>query len=82
LGLYKEALQIVNEAEEYTYGADLLYCKAAALFFLKKKKPGLKVLEEALLEEFKTHHILFSLAPELEVDKEIAAMISYYEKER
>jgi tetratricopeptide (TPR) repeat protein len=82
LGLYKEALQILAEADDYTFGADLLYCKAATLFFMKKKKQGLKVLEEALLEDINIYNILFSLAPELEVDKDIAAMISYYESEK
>ncbi|HRX28604.1 MAG TPA: tetratricopeptide repeat protein [Saprospiraceae bacterium] len=78
LGLYKEALQIVEEADYHTYGADLLYCKAAALFFLKRKKSGLKILEEALIDDIAAKTILFNLAPELEVDKEIAAMVSYY----
>ncbi|HPQ21317.1 MAG TPA: hypothetical protein PK147_05670, partial [Saprospiraceae bacterium] len=70
--------QIVEEADYHTYGADLLYCKAAALFFLKRKKSGLKILEEALIDDIAAKTILFNLAPELEVDKEIAAMVSYY----
>ena len=78
LGLYQEAVQILDEAEEYTYGPDLLYCRAAAFFFMKKKKKGLKVLEEALIEDFESNNILFELAPELEVDKDIAAMVKYY----
>ncbi len=78
LGLYKESLQILDEAEEYTFGADLLYCRAMVNFFLKNKKLGLKILEEALVEDFSLHTIIYTLAPELEVDKEISSMIEYF----
>lgn len=81
LGLYQEALQILDEAEDYTFGADLLYCRAIALFFTKKKRAGLDILAEALEEDFSEHSIIYTLAPELEIDKEINAMIKYYESE-
>lgn len=78
LGLYEESLKILDEAEEYTFGADLLYCRAMVNFFLKNKKSGLEILEEALVEDFSLHTIIFTLAPELEVDKEISSMINYF----
>jgi len=78
LGLHEEAIQILDEAEEYTFGADLLYCRAMANFFLKNKKDGLEYLKEALLEDYSLHTIIYTLAPELEVDKEIRSMILYY----
>ncbi|MEM9544767.1 MAG: tetratricopeptide repeat protein [Bacteroidota bacterium] len=78
LGLYNESLQILDEAEEYTFGADLLYCRAMVNFFLKNKKTGLRILEEALVEDFSLHTIIYSLAPEFEVDKEISSMIEYF----
>jgi len=81
LGLYQEALQILDEAEDYTFGADLLYCRAIALFFTKKKRAGLDILAEALEEDFSEHSIIYTLAPELEIDKDINAMIKYYESE-
>jgi tetratricopeptide (TPR) repeat protein len=81
LGLYQEALQILDEAEEYTFGADLLYCRALVNFFLKNKKLGLEILEEALTEDYSLHTIIFTLAPELEIDKEISSMIAYFADE-
>lgn len=81
LGLYEEAVQILDEADEHTFGAELLYCRAAVCFFMKQKKAALLLLEEALEEDFSMHKILFELAPELEVEKEISSMIKYYEKE-
>jgi tetratricopeptide (TPR) repeat protein len=81
LGLYEEAMQILDEADEHTFGADLLYCRAITMFFLKKKKDGLEILAEALEEDFAMHTLIFQLAPELEVDKEIKSMIKYYRRE-
>jgi tetratricopeptide (TPR) repeat protein len=81
LGLYDEATQILEEAEDYTYGADLMYCMAAVLFFKKKKKAALTILEEALEDDFSQRNILFELAPELAADKDIHSMIKYFEKE-
>ncbi|HMP28674.1 MAG TPA: tetratricopeptide repeat protein [Saprospiraceae bacterium] len=81
LGLYDEALELLDEAEDFTYGAELLYCRAITYFFKKKKKAGLEALAEALEEDFEKYSIIYSLAPELEIDSEINAMIKYYEKE-
>lgn len=81
LGLYNEAIQILDEAEEYAFGADLLYCRAIAMFFLKQKRAGLDCLAEAMEEDFNMYYMIYELAPELEVDKDINAMIRYYEKE-
>lgn len=81
IGLYDEALDILDEAEEYTFGANLLYCRAITLFHKGKRQEGLIVLEEALLENFEEYTILFQIAPELEVDKEILSMIKYFRAE-
>ena len=37
MGLLDEAEQVLEEADEYTYGADLVYCKAAIYYLLKDK---------------------------------------------
>jgi len=81
MGLYQETIQILDEAEDFTFGADLLYIRALTNFFLKDKDSGLFLLKEALLENYDLHHILFALAPELEVDQEINSMIKYFKDE-
>jgi tetratricopeptide (TPR) repeat protein len=78
LGLFQESLAILDEAEEYTFGADLLYCRAITLYQLGDKSEAKTILEEALEEDISLHTMLFTLAPELEVDKEINSMIKYY----
>jgi len=78
MGLYQEALCILDEAEEYTFGADLLYCRAICLYFIEDRKQAISILEEALEEDFTIHRMIFNIAPELEVDREITAMIRYF----
>jgi len=78
MGLHEEAIRILDEAEDYTFGADLLYCRAVANFFLKNKVEALQYLKEALLEDYSLHTIIYVLAPELQVDKEISSMLTYY----
>ncbi len=78
LGLYAEAIKILDEAEEFTFGADLLYCRAMANFLNGEKQICLKILEEALLEDFALHTIIYNIAPELEVDQDISNMINYF----
>lgn len=81
IGLYSEALMVLDDAEEYTFAAELLYCRAMAHFFLKEKDAGLGFLEEALLEDYALHPIIFSIAPELEVNTEIQSMLLYFRGE-
>ena len=82
LGLYHEALCILDESEEYTYGADLLFCRAIALIHTGRREDGISFLEEAFEEDFSMHRIIFDISPEMEVDKEIASMIKYYKAEQ
>lgn len=79
LGLLEEAEQILDEADDYTYGADLVYCRAALYYLRKNKSECVTLLEEALIEDFAMHQILFELVPELHIDKEIQSMIKYFE---
>ncbi len=78
LGLYNEAMQVLEEAEDHTYGADLVYCRAITNLLLKNKSECMELLEEALLENFEEHTIIYEIAPELKLDKDISSMIRYY----
>ncbi len=76
-GEKKLALQLLDKAEDFTFGADILYCKSAALI-LSENKGGLEVLEEALKEDHAIHNLLFEIEPELSLNKNIMAMIDYF----
>ncbi|MFN8338130.1 MAG: hypothetical protein U0T36_03850 [Saprospiraceae bacterium] len=78
IGLHEEAIQVLDEAEDHTYGADLLYCRAVLFFLMNDKHECMELLEEALLENHELHTILFDIAPEMRLDKEINSMIKYF----
>ncbi|MBK8625720.1 MAG: hypothetical protein IPN86_09235 [Saprospiraceae bacterium] len=78
LGLLDEAIQVLDEADEHTYGADLIYCKAVVLYLMKEKAECMELLEEALMENYDQHELMFDVAPELKLDKDIIAMIKYF----
>ncbi len=78
LGLYNEAIQVLDEAEDHTYGSDLLYCRAVTQYLLKNNEECHELLEEALAEDFDQHVFIFDLAPEMKLNKKINSMIRYY----
>jgi tetratricopeptide (TPR) repeat protein len=75
----EEALEVLDEAEDYTYGSELLYCRSACLFFLERKQEALLALEDALMEDFYAHNSLFKLLPLLEQDNEVRAVIAVFQ---
>ena len=78
IGLYDEAFQVLDEAEDHTYGADLLYCRAITHYLVKNKAECLELLEEALCEDYDQHKLIYEIAPELKLDKEINSMLRYF----
>jgi len=75
-GKVNEALDLMKEAEIYAIGSDVLYCKAACLFFAGKRKKAFKALEVALAKNQKRHFILFKIYPKLKNDADIIVAIS------
>lgn len=75
-----EALQLLKEADQFTYGADLCYCKAACWFLLNKTSQYLRDLEEGLIEDYAMRSLFFSLIPkERHQEQELKGIIRYYE---
>ena len=78
LGLYDEALQILDEADDYTYGVDLIFCRSAIYFMLKDREEAKTLFEEGLIEDNCQFEYCYHIAPEMKVDKEFNAMIRYF----
>ncbi len=78
-GKSEKALEILLEAEETTAGAEIYYCRAIILFSLNEKFDAMENLGEALQIDFDMHKILFDYLPALKEDREIKAIIKYYE---
>jgi tetratricopeptide (TPR) repeat protein len=75
------ALDVLKDAAEQAVGAEILYCKAACLFKINQRKNAMKVLEEALIEDFELHSLIFEYNPKLKNDKDIIAMLEFYKYE-
>lgn len=74
-----QALKVLDEAEEHTFGSQILYYRSAFLFKMGKKRAALLVLEEALCEDFYAHGSIFSLLPMMAKDSEVKAVISIFQ---
>ena len=75
----EEALAVLDEAEEHTFGPEILYYRSAFLFKMGKRREALLVLEEALSEDFYAHGSMFSLLPMMAKDSEVKAVISIFQ---
>jgi len=72
------ALETLQEAEDYSTGAELLYCRIACLFALERRQEALYWLGEALEEDYEMHEALFEILPSLRQDEVVVAMIAGY----
>ena len=80
-GKKTEALAVFDEADNFTFGADLLLCKAVALYLNGNIEDAFKLFEEGLKEDFSEHQLIFKIEPELMLDKDLLSMIEYYRGE-
>lgn len=74
----EEAMNFLEEAENFSAGSDLMYCRIACLFSIGKRQEAIYWLGEALHEDFDMHQALFELLPELENDNDVLNLISAY----
>lgn len=75
---FNDALELLLEADTWTVGPELNYCRAAALIGLGKRKEALYWLGEALEEDFQLFGTISRLIPILKNDAEITRFISEY----
>lgn len=75
----ESALELLEQAEDFTFDPNLDYCRVACYLNLGKREEAKYYLSEALIEHFDSHDALFALMPMLEKDKEIMAMISAFQ---
>lgn len=77
-----QALQVLEEAAEFTHGADLSYCKAACHLLLGNLSACIRELAEGLIENFGLRYLFFSLVPKtLHENRKLKAVVRYYEGE-
>ena len=81
LGKKDKALEVFNDSDDYTFGADLIFCRGVAQFLNGDIKDAYNSFEEGLREGFDQHTIIYDIEPELVLNKELQSMIAYFRTE-
>ncbi len=74
----REALELLDEAEIYSCGSELMYCRIACLFSMDNRDEAFVLLNTALSKNYKSHQVLFEMTPTLKNDPEILNLISTF----
>lgn len=77
-GYPQKALDVLEESEEFAYGADILYTRAASYSHMGLEQLAVKALDEGLSEDFDRHYLFFELAPMMRHNAKVQAAIRYY----
>lgn len=77
---FSKANEILQMSEDIVYSPDFKYLQAVICFKMNNRKEALLTLDNAMEESYEEYNLLFELAPELENDKEIMSIITYYKK--
>lgn len=75
------AVEVLDEASIYSWSAEFLYCKIAALMQCGLRKEALSLLHVALSDSIETHELLFSIEPGLHEDKDVISILRMYQGE-
>jgi tetratricopeptide (TPR) repeat protein len=78
LGDLENAFETADEGSWYVPSPELEYIKAACLFLMGKRQEGRICLLNALTDNYDLHEMLFEIAPELEDDPHVVALIASY----
>ncbi len=78
VGQEKKALSVLQDAQNYAFGAEIEYCQIACLMSLGRRGEALYRLSEALVENFDKHTTLFSWQPELAENADFQSIINGY----
>lgn len=73
-----QALELLDEATEFTCSFEIQYCRAACLFLLARRQEAWLVFQHALQENFGFHPAIFRWAPSLEHDPEVRNAIANF----
>lgn len=78
LGETEKALEVLEEAEYHSVGAELLYCRAACLLALGNREDGMEMLRLALIDDIEMSSMIYDIRPELREDELVHQLINYY----
>ena len=76
--MVEKAEKVIPRAEKQSFGAGILFTKAAYQFIMKDTENAMETLREALEEDHSQFYFLKEILPGILLDKNIAAMVKYY----
>jgi tetratricopeptide (TPR) repeat protein len=79
VGQEKKALKVLDNAEIYTFGAEIEYCRIACLFSMGRRSEALYRLAEALQTDFDKYETLLTWQPTLADNEEFQAVVKSYQ---
>ena len=79
LGKEKKALRVLEDAEMYSFGAEIEYCRIACLFSMGKRSEALYRLGEALQTDFDKHETILTWQPTLAENADFQAVIKSFQ---
>ena len=77
---YQLALDVLEDADNHTYGVNLLYCKVACFLKMNQVEKALEIFTEALEEDFDQHELIFEMEADLMYNEKILSLITYYQE--
>ncbi len=78
-GLWKKAFLVLEDGLLNSYGPEIAFSHAAALFQIGRRTEAFGQLEATLESDFENHEAVFRFSPELFLDAEIRACVARYQ---
>ena len=79
VGQEKKALRVLDNAEIYTFGAEIEYCRIACLFSMGRRSEAMYRLADALQTDFDKHGTLLDLQPKLAENADFQAVVKSFQ---
>jgi tetratricopeptide (TPR) repeat protein len=79
VGQEKKALRVLDNAEIYTFGAEIEYCRIACLFSMGRHSEAMYRLTEALQTDFDKYEVILDWQPTLADNAEFQAVVKSFQ---
>jgi tetratricopeptide (TPR) repeat protein len=79
VGQEKKAMRVLDNAEIYTFGAEIEYCRIACLFSMGKQSEAMYRLAEALQTDYDKYETILTWQPNLAENAEFKAVVKSFQ---
>jgi tetratricopeptide (TPR) repeat protein len=79
VGQEKKALRVLEDAEVYTFGAEIEYCRIACLFSMGRRSEALYRFAEVIQTDYDKHQTVLTWQPKLAENADFQAVIKSFQ---